>query len=289
MNKTILQENDKTNNVIDFPTLLIHSIKVSPRVATTSLPYTECTVAQGNFDTNREAIDMIILHTEVGFKSGTRAVFARSPIVETVNAQGMKESIIDPNKGRSAHYAVNMDGTLDHFLEEYLVAYHANNYPINQRSIGIEHEDFADPFIKRTDALYETSAKLVADICKFYNIPCDTDHIKKHKDVGKKPTACPDGLDTNRIIKRAKEILTGVVTPPPQIAPINVTVQVIATAGLNVRSKPTTISEKMGLLKLGTKVLTEQVVTGQSIGGNSKWWQIKGQLAYIWDGGVKLS
>ena len=154
----------------------------------TTLPYTEFPVAFGNFDTNRNPIDMIVLHTEVGFKTGTEATF-----------DNLQSHI-------SAHYGVNQDGTIDHFLEEYNTAYHAGDYSVNLRSIGIEHEDLNKPNDPRPDALYETSSKLVADICKFYNISCDRDHIKKHNEV-LSSTQCPDSLDVDRIVFGASQIL----------------------------------------------------------------------------------
>jgi hypothetical protein len=46
---------------------------------------------------------------------------------------------------------------------------------------------------------------LVADICKFYNIPCDRKHIKKHSEII--PTACPNEIDVERIVRQARQIL----------------------------------------------------------------------------------
>src|SRR5258708_22910794 len=161
----------------------------------TSLPYTEYPVAFGNFDTNRNPIDMIVLHTEVGFRQGTEVHFN------------------DPQSHVSAHYGINQDGTIDHFLEEYNTAYHAGDYSTNLRSIGIEHEDFDKPNDPRTDALYETSSKLVADICKFYGIPCDRSHIKKHNEIIN--TSCPDSLDIDRIVSSANLILN---PPAPEVS-----------------------------------------------------------------------
>lgn len=156
----------------------------------TSIPFTEYDVAIGSFDGNRRPIDRIVLHTTVGTIEATKATFAST-------------------KGTSAHYTVGWDGKLYAFLEEYNVAYATGNYPMNQRSISIEHVDNGQYTSVRPDALYETSAKLVADICREYGIPCDRSHILKHNEVV--ATGCPHNLDVDRIIKRANEIMGGKV------------------------------------------------------------------------------
>ena len=90
-------------------------------------------------------------------------------------------------------------------LEEFWTAYHSGNYKMNQRSIGVEHEGKGTNL--RSDAQYNKSAEVIADICKFYNIPCDNTHIIPHSQVV--ATSCPGNLDTNRIITYAQRILSG--------------------------------------------------------------------------------
>ncbi len=167
---------------------------------TTTLPITERPEAPGNFDTTRTTIDKIIIHTEVGFREGTASTFN------------------NPLSHVTAHYGVNMDGSIDHFVDEMYTAYHAGNYFVNQSSIGIEHEDFAKPNEPRTDELYHSSALLVYDICKFYGIPVDRARILKHSEVSTRGTACPDALDVDRIVKEAKALdLPAPLQPPPPV------------------------------------------------------------------------
>lgn len=166
---------------------------MAQRVATI-IPYTELTVANGNFDKSRSTIDRIIIHTMVGTWQSA------------ANRFGQYGTQV------SAHYGVKLDGGLVHWLEEYWTAYHAGNYAMNQRSIGIEHEDGGNYNGIRPDSLYQTSGKLVADICKFYNIPIDRTHILKHSQVI--PTGCPDSLDIDKIVAYAKTYASP--TPPPQ-------------------------------------------------------------------------
>ncbi len=159
-----------------------------PSRIVTSLPYAEFEVATGYYDTSRAPIDRIILHTMVGTSQGAAARFD------------------NPNSHVSAHYGVRLDGSLIHWLEATSTAYHAGNYQMNQRSIGIEHEDDwsgQPPEPTRSDALYTESAKLVRDICTFYNIPIDRQHILKHNEVSDAPTGCPDALDVERIVREA--------------------------------------------------------------------------------------
>lgn len=154
----------------------------------TSLSYIENPVATGNFDGNRLPITKIIIHTTDGTLAGTLAWFN------------------NPQSHVSAHYVIDTDGTIHALLEEYYIAYQAGNYAVNQCSIGIEHVDLGKPNDPRPDSLYTSSAKLVADICKFYNIPIDSEHVLPHRAIT--ATACPDSLDVERIIRQAKALET---------------------------------------------------------------------------------
>src|SRR6266571_5083840 len=127
----------------------------------TSLPnVTVFTTPDGNYDDNAVLPkNLIVIHTEDGFKAGTEARFT------------------DPTSHVSAQYGVNQDGSYDEYVDEDQVAYHAGDYEVNQRSIGIEHEDLGKPNDPRPDVLYAASAKLVRDICQFWGIPIDRKHI----------------------------------------------------------------------------------------------------------------
>lgn len=150
----------------------------------TSLPYTEYPVAIGNFDISRKPIDRIVLHHTVSTYSGAIAWFGST------------------KAGTSAHYIVSNKGEIAALLEEYYTAYHSGNYVMNQRSIGIETEWYSG--MTRTDKLYNTVGKLVADIAKYYNISLDRTHIIKHNEVV--ATQCPGTLDVDRVIAVAKSI-----------------------------------------------------------------------------------
>ncbi len=151
-----------------------------------NLPYTEYTTTA--FDGNRLPISQIVIHSTVGTVASAIATFSSG------SAQ------------TSAHYIVGNDGKLWAGLEEYNVGYHAGNYPVNQRTIGIEHEWYQGMVI--TDKLYATSAKLVADICKFYGLGCNRGVVKMHKEFV--ATGCPNLIDIERIVREANVILNPV-------------------------------------------------------------------------------
>jgi regulator of replication initiation timing len=138
-----------------------------------------------NFDKNRALIDRIILHW---FGIGT---------LESANTRFQNSA-----NQVSAHYGISNE-TVWQWVKEEDVAYHAGNYAMNQRSIGIEHD--ATTTKNASESTYITSSQLVAEICKRHNIPCDRTHILKHSQVV--TTSCCGTLDIDKIISRANVIL----------------------------------------------------------------------------------
>lgn len=79
------------------------------------------------------------------------------------------------------------------------------SYP-NQRSIGIENVNSSGaPKWSVDHRTIVNCAKLVADICKRYGIPCDRSHVLGHKEVTS--TACPGGINVDEVVKLAKGYL----------------------------------------------------------------------------------
>ena len=77
---------------------------------------------------------------------------------------------------------------------------------MNQRSIGIEHlNETGAPTWTIAEDTYKRSAELIADICKRYGIPCDRSHIIKHSEVYS--TACPGGIDIDKLVRMANDFL----------------------------------------------------------------------------------
>jgi hypothetical protein len=94
----------------------------------------------------------------------------------------------------SAHYTVrSSDGFIGQSVREKDIAWHAGNWPYNQTSIGIEHEGYVSDPKWFTDAMYRSSAKLSAYLCKKYGIPVDRAHIIGHNEVPNTDHTDPGG------------------------------------------------------------------------------------------------
>lgn len=154
---------------------------------------TKVTIPNTNYTKGREGntIDKIVLHWVVGSLATCDATFK--------------------NKDRkaSAHYCIE-DTTIHQYVDEADTAWHAGNWNCNTQSIGIEHSGgdlLSDGKTRRkpSEETHKTSAWLVGEISKKYNIPLDRKHILKHSEVSDKSTACPGTLDIDYIIKLAKE------------------------------------------------------------------------------------
>lgn len=135
---------------------------------------------------------LIILHTMDGYLTGCDSWFN------------------NPASQVSTHYGVGYNGEIHKYVSEDDTAWANGQDYANRNGISIEFEDQLKPDDgTRTDALYESGAQLIADICKRRSIACNTAGIKRHNEFVVKD--CPGALDVNRLINRANEILN-----PPQ-------------------------------------------------------------------------
>jgi photosystem II stability/assembly factor-like uncharacterized protein len=84
----------------------------------------------------------------------------------------------------SAAYVIrSSDGAITQMVHERDIAWHAGNRQYNATSIGIEHEAYVDNCAWYTNAMYESSARLVAYLTRKYGIPIDRAHIIGHAQV----------------------------------------------------------------------------------------------------------
>ena len=142
-------------------------------------------------------------------------------IVGTLNSA--VSAFQNPTRIASSTYIVGWDGRIVQTVREQDTPYTNGNFDINQKSITIEHDDQGNKNIVRPDALYEASARLIADICKRHGIPINNGRIFGHRDVkiifgAGTNTECPAALDVNRLITRAQQIAAPPVpvpVPPP--------------------------------------------------------------------------
>lgn len=139
-------------------------------------------IGSPNYDTARKPIDRIVIHWfGAGNQAGADATFQKP-------------------SGTSAHYSVE-DESIHQYVTEANVAYHAGNYAMNQRSIGIEHS--ATPDRPASDATYNTAGILLKEICGRYAIPLNRTYIIKHSEVPR-ATQCCGTIDIDRLISIAK-------------------------------------------------------------------------------------
>ena len=90
----------------------------------------------------------------------------------------------NPRADVSAHYVVRAsDGAVVQSVPETDIAWHAGNRSVNGSSIGIEHEGYVGNCASLTEAMYESSARLVAHLAIRYGIPADRRHIIGHSEV----------------------------------------------------------------------------------------------------------
>ncbi len=76
------------------------------------------------------------------------------------------------------------DGHIAQHLKLEDVGWHAGNWAVNSKSIGLEHEGFlAAPDAWYTEAMYRSSARLVKYLSERYGIPLDRQHILGHDTV----------------------------------------------------------------------------------------------------------
>jgi hypothetical protein len=84
----------------------------------------------------------------------------------------------------SWHYTIRSDnGHIAQHVKTKDVAWHAGNWYVNAKSIGLEHEGFAANGAWYTEAMYRTSSKLVRYLALKFGIALDRQHIIGHDNV----------------------------------------------------------------------------------------------------------
>lgn len=142
-------------------------------------------IGSPNYTESRQGqkIEFIICHWIVGKLSVADIVFQ------------------DTQRDTSSHYGIG-DNEIHQYVKDSDTAYQAGDWNINLRSIGIEHQ--GGPDLPISDETYDTSARLIAELCQRYNIPLDRQHILEHREII--ATQCPGTLDVVRLINKAKDL-----------------------------------------------------------------------------------
>ena len=89
----------------------------------------------------------------------------------------------DPNYVSWQYTLRSADGHIAQHVNSRDVAWHAGNWFVNAKAIGLEHEGFAAQGTWYTEAMYRTSAKLVKYLAQRFDIPLDRHHIIGHDQV----------------------------------------------------------------------------------------------------------
>jgi N-acetyl-anhydromuramyl-L-alanine amidase AmpD len=90
------------------------------------------------------------------------------------------------------------DGHIAQHVRGKDAAWHAGNWYVNAKSVGLEHEGFlAEPDAWYTEAMYRSSARLVKYLSAKYDIPLDRQHILGHDNVPGVTTATIKGMHTD--------------------------------------------------------------------------------------------
>lgn len=125
-----------------------------------------------------------------------------------------EQTFNNPTRQASAHFSVDYDGEIRQHVRIDDTAYSDGNWGSNLITISVEHAG-GIPSIPYTDPMYEASAQLRAWLRENYG----SLYAVRHRQVSTSPTECSGGLDVERIVGRAEEIIRQYNTPTPPPAP----------------------------------------------------------------------
>jgi N-acetyl-anhydromuramyl-L-alanine amidase AmpD len=89
----------------------------------------------------------------------------------------------DPRAHASANFVVGRDGAVQELVPLHDIAWHAGNWAVNERSIGIENVGYTDDPSGFTPQEYRAAAKIAAVVARRSLIPIDRRHIIGHYQV----------------------------------------------------------------------------------------------------------
>ncbi|MFF3330566.1 N-acetylmuramoyl-L-alanine amidase [Streptomyces sp. NPDC002888] len=112
--------------------------------------------------------------------------------------EGVLDLVQDPTYVSWQYTLRSTDGHIAQHVKAKDVAWHAGNWYVNAKSIGLEHEGFlANPDAWYTEAMYRSSARLVRYLAAKYGIPLDRQHILGHDTVPGPTAATVPGMHTD--------------------------------------------------------------------------------------------
>ncbi|MFD3615282.1 N-acetylmuramoyl-L-alanine amidase [Streptomyces sp. NPDC058676] len=112
--------------------------------------------------------------------------------------EGVLDLVQDPTYVSWNYSLRSTDGHIAQHVKAKDVAWHAGNWYVNAKSVGLEHEGFlASPDAWYTEAMYRSSARLVAYLAKKYGVPLDRQHILGHDNVPGPTAGTIGGMHTD--------------------------------------------------------------------------------------------
>ena len=131
---------------------------------------------------------------------------------------GSRESAVivfnSPNRGATSHFVCGGD-IIDQCVDIANTAWCDGNWDSNLRTISIEHEGGQNGNGPYSEAMYKNAIHLTAWLIENYGV----NRAIRHRDVSQKPTACPGGLDVERIWRGAQELIAQYKKPPVSTLP----------------------------------------------------------------------
>lgn len=170
-----------------------------------------------NFTRGRRSdrvLDRIVVHITAGGPSinGTIAWFQNGDRVNQRTGKAIRSS---------SHYIVGRDGEVVQMVRDADTAHHAS--AANSRSIGIEHNANKPSAgnqrdLPPTEPQYEASARLVAWLCRQYNLPADREHIRGHFEISPRDNHdCPSSIwDWDRYMEHVHAAAAALGAPTAQ-------------------------------------------------------------------------
>lgn len=155
---------------------------------------TRVTIPTTNFGSVRGRPTRITFHHIVGDLAAARARFKKL------------------GEQASATFGIGSDGRIEQFVELDRIPYSDGVFASNKITASIEHAG-GHPSVPYTEKMYASSVHLVAWLIQTYGI----NDFKRHRDL--KATACPGGLDVERIIREARRMIENSNKPPTPPTP----------------------------------------------------------------------
>ncbi len=128
--------------------------------------------------------DLIVIHVTQGEKGAVAKWFS------------------SPRAQVSAHYLVTKLGEVWQFVDEADTAFHAGDYDVNLRSVGLEHEGVG-PNYRPNEVQLEASVRLAVQICKRWNLEPNGATIQPHRAF--RATRCPADFPVERYISMVEQ------------------------------------------------------------------------------------